>query len=110
MNSKIPSINEVTIRLEASREALHQESQRRATIREIFTPFYESQCSLCDQCLDDPQITLDQARNQLLTALGQTTLKEEMSQSNAPAIIVHDQQDKFRSGAENAFLCAVYLA
>ena len=51
-------------------DVLKQEQQRRGDIRAVFKPFNGQHADLLDQCLDDPAITVDQARHKLLTAIG----------------------------------------
>ena len=49
---------------------LQQEKQRRDDIYTLFKPFSEQHGKLRDQCLDDAEITVTQARQHLLYALG----------------------------------------
>ena len=49
----------------AVKQALEQEKQRRSEMRTLFDP-YTDHTNLRDQCLDNPEITLDEARKLLL--------------------------------------------
>ena len=55
----------------AVKQALEQEKQRRSDMRTLFDP-YTDHTNLRDQCLDNPEITLDEARKLLLDEMGKT--------------------------------------
>ena len=55
----------------AVKQALEQEKQRRSEMRTLFEP-YNDHHGLRDQCLDNPEITLDEARKLLFDEMGKT--------------------------------------
>ncbi|MEE9452556.1 MAG: prohead protease/major capsid protein fusion protein [Gammaproteobacteria bacterium] len=88
-------------------QVLQEETERRQTIHELFTPFMETQRDLCQQCLDNPNISIEAARERLLTHLGQQSLSVDGGQRIS---LIADERDKFRQGVENALLVRCQLA
>jgi len=84
-----PAVDVDAVRAEESQRVLKLEGERQASIREAFAPF-ESHRGLMDECVTDMQITAEQARTKLLSAIG------EGSTPSARVEISVDERDKRR--------------
>jgi HK97 family phage prohead protease len=83
---------------EGAKRALELEQKRRKEIRNLFDPHKDFD-SLRDACLDDPEVTIDEARKQLLEAIG----KREAPVVTEQRIEVGDScAEKFARAAEDA--------
>jgi len=103
-------VDEKVIRAEAASKALKTEKTRRMELRQVFSPFGDEHRGLCDQCLDDPDITADEARTMLLNAIGKTSSQEGSIGDNARVEVLEDARDKFRHGASLAIQARSGLA
>lgn len=87
---------------EAKRQALEAEKARRSEIREAFGDWRNTYPELLEQCLDDPDVTPDQARKALLDEMGKGI--EPAASEPYDVRMGQDERDKFRQGAVNAVL------
>jgi hypothetical protein len=81
-----------------AQRALELEGKRRGDIRELFTSFKDQE-QLRDQCLDNPAISVDEARKQLLAALAAGTTPVTESQR---VEVGETEVEKFARAAEDA--------
>jgi hypothetical protein len=84
---------------QAKREALEAEKNRRSEIREAFGSFKEAHGELLEQCLEDPDVTPDQARAKLLEEMGRHT---EPAGAEPRVHAGRDESDKRREAMAEA--------
>lgn len=97
-NNPTPDANVNAIAEQARKEAIDAEKKRRVDVRAVFEHF--PQCSeIRDTCLDDPGITVEQARKLLLDELGKDTqpVNDPIRRIDAG----ETDREKFRKAAEN---------
>ncbi|MCK5750041.1 MAG: HK97 family phage prohead protease, partial [Oricola sp.] len=83
---------------EGAKRALEAEKQRRTEIRALFKG-HEAYAEVRDACLDDPGIDINEARKQLLDAIG----KQEQPVSDGQRIEIGESDiEKFHRAAEDA--------
>ncbi len=83
---------------EGAKRALENEKQRRTKIRGLFES-YDDFDKLRDQCLDDPEIDIHEARKLLLDAMG---AKEAPAANNVRVEMGETDVEKFSRAAEDA--------
>jgi len=91
--------NVADIKAKAKKEALAAEKQRRESVRSLFKPAFmahEGMDKILDACLDDAEITPEQAQSHILEKMAASG---EPLAGNLPATSGESQEDKFRAGA-----------
>ncbi|MEZ5690487.1 MAG: Mu-like prophage major head subunit gpT family protein [Rickettsiales bacterium] len=83
---------------EGAKRALEAEKKRRSDIRTLFEK-HGDYGQLRDQCLDNPEVTIGEARKQLLEAIG---TREEPVATNQRIEIGESDVEKFSRAAEDA--------
>lgn len=83
---------------EGAKRALEAEKKRRSDIRSLFEK-HGDYGQLRDQCLDNPEVTIGEARKQLLEAIG---TREEPVATNQRIEIGESDVEKFSRAAEDA--------
>lgn len=94
-------VNADEIAAKAKKEAMAAEKERRDGIRKMYSRFPGND-DLMNACLDDPEVTKQNAQDKLLAALGKDN--EPLGRNTGPTT-VHDQRDKFKAGFVSA-ICA----
>jgi hypothetical protein len=97
-NTPAPEVDIDAVRSEGAKQALEQEQKRRVEIRSLFEN-HKDHIEVRDKCLDDPQITIDQARKLLLDKMGS---KEEPTVNEMRIEVGETSLDKFTRAAEDA--------
>lgn len=83
---------------EGAKRALETEKARRTEIRSLFKG-HDDQTAVRDQCLDDPEIDINEARKLLLDAIG----KDEKPAANGQRVEMGESEvEKFARAAEDA--------
>lgn len=101
--NKAPEVDIDAVRSEGAKQALELEQKRRVEIRSMFEN-HADHAEVRDKCLDDPDITIDQARKLLLDKIGS---KEEPTANDmrieVGAISMGESSaEKFSRAAEDA--------
>lgn len=83
---------------EGAKRALETEKERRTEIRSLFEG-HDDHATVRDQCLDNPEIDINEARKQLLDAIGK---QEQPVTSNQRIEVGESETEKFARAAEDA--------
>lgn len=91
----------------AREDALAREAERRKQIREAFGRFADEHRALLDQCLDDPEISVEIARKKLLDKLGERHSPRMDVPDGTGVYVTRDERDQLREAGVNAILARI---
>ncbi|MBL4709749.1 MAG: Clp protease ClpP [Flavobacteriales bacterium] len=86
------------LKVQAAKDTIKAEGERKVGIRAVFKPFMQKEGVqvLVDECIDDAEISVADAKDKVLAFIGKDTTSLA---ANAHIEMVEDEIDKFKKGA-----------